>query len=92
MKHDHRHEDGKPDSITMYGGDARGAGEATRQTFPADGHTISLNPVYRTNVWTMTVEPTRFVYELIREGTTRRFRVEFDLTRAVPPPPPPWGS
>lgn len=27
-----------------------------------------------------------------REGTDRRFRVEFDLTRPVAPPPPPWGS
>lgn len=28
----------------------------------------------------------------LRLGTARRFRVEFDLTRPVTPPPPPWGS
>ncbi|MEX1185023.1 MAG: hypothetical protein WEA80_00350 [Gemmatimonadaceae bacterium] len=92
LKHDHRHEDGAPDAITQYGGDTRGPGTATSQSFPADAHTISLNPVYATNVWTMEIEPDRFVYELIRVGTDRRFRVQFDLTRAVPAPPAPWGS
>ena len=92
LKHDHRHEDGKPDSITWYGGDTRGRGAVNSQSFPADVHTISLNPVYGTNVWTMEIEPGRFVYDLIRVGTNRRFRVEFDLMRAVPAPPAPWGS
>lgn len=91
LKHDHRHEDGKPDVITQYGGDTRGSGSATSQSFPADAHTISLNPVYGTNVWTMEIEPESFVYELIRIGTDRRFRVEFDLTRPVSAPPAPWG-
>lgn len=92
LKHDHRHQDGTPDAITQYGGDTRGPGTATSQSFPADAHTISLNPVFGTNVWTMELEPGRFVYELIRVGTDRRFRVEFDLTRSAPPPPAPWGS
>lgn len=39
----------------------------------------------------MEIEPgDRFVYELSRPN--RLFRVRFDLTRAVPAPPPPWGS
>ncbi len=92
LKHDHRHEDGTPDAITQYGGDTREPGTAARQSFPADAHTVSLNPVYATNVWTMEIEPATFVYELIRVGTDRRFRVEFDLRRAVPAPPAPWGS
>ena len=92
LKHDHRHEDGTADSITQYGGDTRGPGAAKSQSFPADAHTVSLNPVYATNVWTMEIEPGRFVYELIRVGTNRRFRVEFDLTRSVPAPPAPWGA
>jgi len=92
LKHDHRHQDGTPDAITQYGGDTRGPGAANSQSFPADAHTISLNPVFGTNVWTMEIAPARFVYELVRVGTDRRFRVEFDLTRAVPAPPAPWGS
>lgn len=92
LKHDHRHEDGTPDAITQYGGDTRASGSTKSQTFPADSHTVSLNPVYRTNVWTMEIDQPRFVYELIRVGTDRRFRVEFDLTRPVPAPPAPWGA
>lgn len=92
LKHDHRHEDGSEDAVTQYGGDTRDAGTPARQEFYADAHTASLIPAAATNVWTMEVIPgERFAYALRREGTDRRFRVEFDLTRPVPPPPTPWG-
>src|SRR5688500_15858180 len=35
LKHDHRHEDGTPDRVTMYGGLTPSAGMPTRQMFPA---------------------------------------------------------
>jgi hypothetical protein len=93
LKHDHRHEDGQPDSITMYGGDTRDRGDRARQVFPADAHTISLNPVYSTNVWTIDLRPGQtFTYELQRVGTIRRFAAQFDLTREVAVPPAPWGA
>lgn len=92
LKHDHRHEDGSEDAITQYGGDTRDGGTAARQEFYADAHTASLIPAAVTNVWTVEVVPgERFAYALRREGTDRRFRVEFDLTRPVTPPPAPWG-
>ncbi|HEU4562797.1 MAG TPA: hypothetical protein VFS20_33515 [Longimicrobium sp.] len=92
LKHDHRHHDGSEDSVTQYGGDTRAAGTAVRQEFHADAHTAALIPAAATNVWTMEVVPgDRFAYALRREGTDRRVRVEFDLTRAIPPPPAPWG-
>src|SRR5690606_35942751 len=40
LKHDHRHEDGKPDKVTMYGGRSTNTGEAIRQFFPADQQTV----------------------------------------------------
>ncbi len=93
LKHDHRHRDGSEDQITQYGGDSRAPGSASRQDFPADSLTASLIPAARTNIWTLEIEPGRkFAYALRREGTDRRFRVEFDLTRTVTAPPPPWGS
>ena len=93
LKHDHRHADGKPDHITQYGGDTRGGGGATRQEFYADSLTAALIPAAATNVWTVEVVPgVRFAYALRREGTDRRFRVEFDLTRPVAAPPAPWGA
>ena len=93
LKHDHRHEDGSEDAVTQYGGDTRDAGSAERQEFHADAHTAALIPAAATNIWTVDVVPgTRYAYALRREGTDRRFRVEFDLSAPVTPPPPPWGA
>src|SRR5690606_19813992 len=92
LKHDHRHEDGSEDAITQYGGETRTQGTPTTQEFYADAYTADLLPAAATNVWAMEVVPKqRFAYSLRREGTDRRFRVEFDLTRPADPPPSPWG-
>jgi hypothetical protein len=92
LKHDHRHEDGSPDEVTMYGGDTAAEGTADVQEFRADAHTAELIPAARTNVWTVEIRPgSQYVYALRREGTDRRFRIEFDLTRPVEAPPAPWG-
>jgi hypothetical protein len=98
LKHDHRHEDGSSDVLTMYGGETAGPGTATRQEFPVDAESVALftregRQVSNTNVWAMEVHPESFAYELRRPPIPggRFFRVEFDLTRPVPPPPPPWG-
>lgn len=93
LKHDHRHEDGSEDAVTQYGGDTRGPGTAARQEFHADAHTASLIPAAATNIWTVEVAAgERFAYALRREGTDRRFRVEFDLAKPVAVPAPPWGA
>ena len=93
LKHDHRHRDGSEDSVTQYGGDTHRAGSAWRQEFHADSLTAALIPAARTNIWTIEIVPGKhFGYGLRREGTDRRFRVEFDLTQPVAAPPPPWGS
>jgi hypothetical protein len=88
LKHDHRHADGTEDSVSQYGGESRAETTvADGLEFPADSFTAALIPPAATNVWTMIVVPgTRFVYALRREGTDRRFRVEFDLTRTVSAP------
>ena len=92
LKHDHRHEDGTEDALTWYGGDTRAAGTAERQEFHADVQTVALVPEAATNIWTVEIVPgERFTYALRREGTERRFRADFDLTRPVAPPPAPWG-
>ena len=97
LKHDHRHADGTPDVSMMYGGDTRDAGSAVRQAFPVDAESIALfqrtgSKASVTNTWAMEVEPgRRFLYELRRPGG-RLFQVEFDLSRPVALPPPPWGT
>jgi hypothetical protein len=94
LKHDHRHADGSEDAVTQYGGDAPlDRITAASVEFPADAFTAQLIPAAATNVWTVMVEPgVRYVYALRREGTDRRFRVDFDLSTPVPAPPAPWGQ
>ena len=94
LKHDHRHADGKPDVLTMYGGDTVDGGNAARQTFPVDPESIALfrandRAASVTNIWAIEVNEARYTYELRRAG--RHFRVEFDLSQNVPAPPAPWG-
>jgi hypothetical protein len=95
LKHDHRHQDGTDDVLTMYGGDTTTPGTERRQEFPVDEFSKDLfrrqnRAVSLTNVWAMEIEPEQtFVYELARPG--RLFRVEFDLTSPVAVPPAPWG-
>ncbi len=96
LKHEHRHRDGSEDTRSRYGGDTVSAGGAGRQEFPADAFSRALFvrediPESITNVWAMEIAPGQvFAYELRRPG--RHFRVEFDLSRTVAPPPPPWGE
>ncbi|MSU67537.1 MAG: hypothetical protein CK548_07200 [Opitutia bacterium] len=92
LKHDHRHEDGTADKITQYGGDTATAGTAIQQDFPADAFTAELIPAAKTNVWSFLFSPQKSLsYRLVRESESRRFRVEFDLTKPIPAPPAPWG-
>lgn len=96
LKHDHRHEDGSPDVLTMYGGDTATPGTAGRQEFPVDAQSMALFErqelkASMTNTWAIELVPDQvYVYELARPG--RLFRVEFDLSKPVELPPPPWGS
>ncbi len=91
LKHDHRHEDGTADRVTQYGGDTRGDHDGLIVDFYADEHTAALIPAARMNIWTLAIEPGKtFAYALRREDSGRRFRVEFDLTKSISAPPPPW--
>lgn len=81
LKHDHRHEDGKSDDVTMYGGDTADEGTARRQSFPVDQESIAMfeRPEHDgaldasvTNVWSVEVDPAgqdeaRFAYQLTRK-------------------------
>jgi hypothetical protein len=97
LKHDHRHEDGSDDAVTMYGGDTAAPGTAQRQEFPVDAESIALFEreglaASVANTWAMEIEPgERFLYELSRPGG-RLFQVEFDLATPVEAPPAPWGD
>lgn len=100
LKHDHRHEDGKPDKVTMYGGTTNNPGEPTRQFFPADVETTRVvalpqgnAPSAAANIWWIEhVAGEYFTYNLRRLASPRLFTVKFDLKKPIEtPPPPPWG-
>ncbi|MFN2500579.1 MAG: hypothetical protein ABR530_01035 [Pyrinomonadaceae bacterium] len=92
LKHEHRHQDGKVDKVTMYGGVTTNPGLPTRQTFPADQQTYSIIPAAAPNVWWVELNPGEFFsYNLSRMGSEHRFSIVFNLKTAVPEPEPPWG-
>ncbi len=95
LRHDHRHEDGSPDTLTFYGGHL-GELTETRAEFPADQSTKDLFdregiPVSKANTWAMEARPADnlFAYEMRRPN--RDFRIEFDTANPIPAPPTPWG-
>jgi hypothetical protein len=94
LKHDHRLETGEPDAAnTQYGGDTAGPGSIWRQEFPADAYSVGVVPARASQLWFLEVRPgDAFVYGLRREATGMRYLIEFDLTRPVAAPPPPWGA
>lgn len=92
LKHDHRHEDGTPDKVTMYGGLTTSSGMPTRQVFPADQQTVDILPAAATNVWWIDlVAGDYFSYNLRRMGSDRYFSIKFNLKREVKVSEAPWG-
>ncbi|MGO3183474.1 MAG: hypothetical protein ACTIJ9_11655 [Aequorivita sp.] len=92
LKHDHRHNDGSEEELTQYGGVSANTGLATIQFFPADQYTSDLIPRASNNVWWFTLDTSYMTYNLRSIGNDRLFSVEFDLTKEVGTPGPPWGS
>jgi hypothetical protein len=91
LKHDHRHEDGTNDAITMYGGTTTNSGLPGIAVFPADQITVKTIPAASTNVWWITINNTTFTYNLRRIGSDRLFTVTFDITKPIEKPLPSWG-
>ncbi|MFN3790102.1 hypothetical protein [Massilia sp.] len=82
LRHDHRHPDGTPDAVTMYGGMAKEGGTARSQSFLADAYTAKLVPGAETNVWTVSLSQDGSVltYRLDRHDKPR---AEFVLKRVA---------
>ena len=84
LKHDHRHADGTPDEVTLYGGVAVDAGSAFSQSFPADSYTADLIPEASTNEWflSFSVDGQELTYYLERHGKPR-FKAVLNKQTAV---------
>lgn len=84
LRHDHRHPDGTPDAVTMYGGMAKQGGTARAQSFLADAATAKMVPGSETNVWTVSLsqDGKELRYRLERHAKPR---AEFVMTRVAAP-------
>ncbi len=82
LRHDHRHADGSPDPVTMYGGPANDSGSPLAQSFMADKHTTELIKDSQTNVWTVSfsADGATLTYHLDRHAKPR---IEFVLRRVA---------
>jgi len=96
LKHDHRHENGHSDAVTMYGGETAagdGAPGDADADFIVDAESVKIffdngNTRSPDNVWSMAVKGTNFTYGLVRPDLD--FLASFDLTKPVATPPPAW--
>lgn len=84
FRHDHRHEDGTPEELTMYGGYADGTGTEYKQKFPADNYTIELLDDNARREWRVILaeDLSSFTYQLLYNDEVV-FSAEFDLTRPI---------
>ena len=73
LRHDHRHADGTPDAVTMYGGLATTTGSGSAQSFKADDYTAKLINGAVTNVWTVSMnsDGSELTYHLERDAKPR---------------------
>ena len=84
FRHDHRHDDGTPEEITMYGGYGNGKGTALMQDFPADDYTCELIPTSCDAVWRVELsEDLRSYSYMLLYHDELLFHARFDLENPV---------
>ena len=81
LKHDHRHDDGTPDELTMYGGYEDKLSTVLKVNFAADEATAIMLPEAKTNVWTLSFDEQKnqFIYSLSRHNKPR-YEAIFDMS------------
>ncbi len=84
FRHDHRHEDGTPEDLNLYGGYATDNGTSYKQVFPADEFTCQMLERICDNEWTaeFSEDLSKFYYSLRKKGELI-ITVEFDLTNPI---------
>lgn len=84
FRHDHRHADGSPEDLTLYGGYSDGEGTAFRQHFPADQYTIDLLADTLGRQWNIIMDEalTKLSYQLQYKGEIV-FQADFDLSNPL---------
>ncbi|WP_194756766.1 hypothetical protein [Aliidiomarina indica] len=88
LYHDHRHADGTPEDDSGYGGNTVTAGSPDRQMFIYTARTGEQGEVLG---WRIEIVPgERYTYGTMADGDWT-WRIDFDLSQPIEPPPAPWG-
>jgi hypothetical protein len=84
IDHDHRHPDGSPEDVSLYGGYADSMGTPFTQNFPADPFTCEQYPTSCNATWTVSISPdlTTFSYQLKNFGELL-FKADFNLANPL---------
>ncbi len=84
LRHDHRHEDGTPEDITLYGGYANERGTEYTQFFPPDEYTYNLLERAPGSEWAFNFseDMKTFCYCLEHEDNLI-FKAKFDLSKPL---------
>lgn len=84
LRHDHRHDDGTPEDLTLYGGYTGEGSTNLSQLFPADEFTCKMLERICDNEWNMVFSDdlTTFSYILSKAGDMV-IRIDFDLTSEI---------
>jgi hypothetical protein len=93
LQHDHRHQDGTSDDLTLYGGSTTDSGTVHIQDFPESAESIELTKAHaptRTwpSVWSILITADDIVYQVVRPGRT--IQTKFKLSNTVANPPKAW--
>jgi hypothetical protein len=84
LRHDHRHEDGTPEEVNLYGGFSSNKSDAFQHFFPADDYTCQLINHACENEWILSFNEDMTIFSYILEKSGNRIiRIDFDLTKPV---------
>lgn len=84
FRHDHRHADGTPEDLTLYGGYANGEGSRFIQHFPADAYTVRMLQDTLGRQWDIAFADNMSImtYQL-RYDNELMFEASFDLLNPI---------
>jgi hypothetical protein len=84
FRHDHRHDDGSPEDLNLYGGYGTKNGSAYKQVFPADDFTCNMLERICDNEWTVEFSEDLSVFSYsLRKARELIIQIDFDLKNAI---------
>jgi len=84
LRHDHRHHDGTPEELTLYGGYTAAGSTDLQQFFPADDYTCNLKSAICDNEWSLSFsEDLQTLSYILRKAGRPVFQADFDIAQAI---------